>query len=185
MTAIEKGIELPLEYVAMEKRANKKKDYLKFNPYGRVPALQHDDMILYESNAIMLYLEELYPETPLMPQKLADRAQVWRHMILADSQCGQVGLRMLFAKRFMPQERWDREEMARTSRKLAKHFQILSDELGEKSYLVGDRLTFADIGYAPFMHFRHLFGFEMAENLERWSVALLARESARKTVPEA
>lgn len=185
IAAIEKGIDLPLEHVAMEKRAHKKRDYLKLNPYGRVPTLQHDDMLIYETGAILLYLEELYPEPSLMPKKLIDRAHVWRHLILSDRECGHAGLKMVFAKRFLPEERWDREDMAKSSKQLSRHFNILSEDLGEKSYLTGDQLTLADIGYIPFLHFRHLMGFEMAPNLERWSRELLDRESARRTIPDA
>lgn len=46
------------------------------NPQGLVPALQTDDLMLFQSPAILEWLEETYPERPLLPEDAADRMQV-------------------------------------------------------------------------------------------------------------
>jgi maleylacetoacetate isomerase len=51
-------------------------DYLALNPQGRVPALVINDHILTQSSAIIEYLEEVYPEPPLLPADPLDRAYV-------------------------------------------------------------------------------------------------------------
>jgi glutathione S-transferase len=54
----------------------KKPDYLRISPHGKVPALVDDGLALYESQAIVEYLEERYPERPLLPRDPAGRARV-------------------------------------------------------------------------------------------------------------
>ncbi len=50
-------------------------EHLKRSPHGRVPALIDGDVTLYESQVILDYLEDRYPEPPLMPSDAAARAQ--------------------------------------------------------------------------------------------------------------
>jgi glutathione S-transferase len=55
---------------------NKPKELLQLNPYGKVPVLVDGDAVVYESAIINEYLEEKYPEVPLMPKDLLKRARV-------------------------------------------------------------------------------------------------------------
>ena len=53
-------------------------DYLRQNPSGKVPMLRADGLILAESSAIFEYLEEVYPAVPLLPSDPAGRAEARR-----------------------------------------------------------------------------------------------------------
>jgi maleylacetoacetate isomerase len=53
-----------------------KPDYRNVNPQGLVPALEDRGQILIQSMAILEYLDELYPEPPLLPKEPADRVRV-------------------------------------------------------------------------------------------------------------
>jgi glutathione S-transferase len=68
---------LPYETVNIDLRAGAQKtpDYLKINPYGKVPALADGDTVLYESCIINEYLDEKYPTPRLMPADPAVRAK--------------------------------------------------------------------------------------------------------------
>lgn len=52
-------------------------DYLRLNPQGLVPTLEMDGHLLYQSLAIIEYLEERLPDPPLLPRDPAARARVW------------------------------------------------------------------------------------------------------------
>ena len=65
---------LPVNLLKGEQRAGA---YVAVNPQGRVPALRTDDAeLLVQSPAIIEYLEERYPQVPLLPEDLVARAQV-------------------------------------------------------------------------------------------------------------
>ena len=51
-------------------------DYRALNPLGLAPVLEADDVVMTQSPAILEWLEERYPEPPLLPSRLADRAVV-------------------------------------------------------------------------------------------------------------
>ncbi|CAI9755833.1 unnamed protein product [Fraxinus pennsylvanica] len=54
-------------------------EFLKLNPLGYVPVLLDDDFVLADSFARLMYLEEKYPQHPLLPKDLQKMAQViWR-----------------------------------------------------------------------------------------------------------
>jgi len=68
---------LPYETIPIDLRKKEQKtpEYLKINPYGKVPALIDGDTVLYESCIINEYLNEKFPDPPLMPNDPAERAK--------------------------------------------------------------------------------------------------------------
>src|SRR5258708_16300133 len=58
-------------------------DFVKLNPNGQVPVLVHDGTVITESTVINEYLEDAFPEVPLRPKNLAERAQmrVWSKFV--------------------------------------------------------------------------------------------------------
>src|SRR5439155_1065102 len=62
--------------LSFEKGEHKSPAHLARSPHGKVPALEDDGVSLYESSAIVEYLEERYPRTPLLPPDPAERARV-------------------------------------------------------------------------------------------------------------
>lgn len=68
---------LPVNLIAAPGGEPRQPAYLAINPQGRVPALRTDDgELLIQSPAIIEYLEERYPQVPLLPEDLAARAHV-------------------------------------------------------------------------------------------------------------
>lgn len=70
-------------HLDLSKRENLDPDYLKLNPNGVVPTLIHHGLILIESNAIIEYLDEIFPDPPLRPADAYGRARmhVWMDRI--------------------------------------------------------------------------------------------------------
>ena len=79
-----KALEYDTLTIALAKEGGEqhKPEYLQINPQGLVPTLIDDGVTLTQSLAIMEYLEEKYPDIPLLPSNPVDRAQV-RAMALA------------------------------------------------------------------------------------------------------
>jgi glutathione S-transferase len=72
---------LPYQRVTLDlaKKEQKRLEFLKLNPYGKVPVIDDDGKVLFESCIINEYLDERYPNPPLMPKDpyLRGRGRVW------------------------------------------------------------------------------------------------------------
>jgi len=148
---------LPYEIVPIDLRAQAQKtpDYLKLNPYGKVPVLTDDDTVLYESCIINEYLEEKYPNPPLLPKDPGNKAKA-RILIdygMAHFDGAYQKLRMELAKD--PKEQ-SQQVIDNAKSDLKKLLQRLENDIGDQPYLVGD-FSLVDADLIP--RFTRLEGF--------------------------
>src|SRR5437870_2014785 len=82
---LEKGLAWITRLVDLTRMEQKRPEYLALNPNGVVPTLVHGDRVLYESNVITEYLDDVFPEPPLYPRDPWGRAQakMWQAFELA------------------------------------------------------------------------------------------------------
>jgi glutathione S-transferase len=177
----EKGQSVEEVLVKLEAKEQKSDPYRALNPYGRVPTLVDDDFVLFESSAIMEYLEHTFPEPALLPRSARGRALVTMHIKLCDLEVGSQAGALLFPRRFFPRERWDLEKQNAARAALKQHFAILGEQLGTRSYLVEDSFSLADIAYSAFTPFFDLCEIEVPANVRSWAEQLEARASFRGT----
>ena len=64
----EKGLSWEGMRVRLANKEQKNADFLRLNPYGKIPVLVEDGKVLFESCIINEYLDEKYPNPPLMPK---------------------------------------------------------------------------------------------------------------------
>lgn len=180
---IEKRIPHELVTVDMAARKHREPAYLAVNPYGRVPTLEEDGFLLYESNAILSYLEATHPEPALVPPEPRGRAVVDMHMRLCDLQMArQTGI-IIFPKRFLPRDRWDEKAMAQAKSEIEKHLAILERQLDGREYLVADRYSLAEVSYTPFVQFLPMMEITPPPLVAGWVSRILDRPSAKQTAP--
>ena len=148
---------LPYEIVPVDltKKEQKNADYLKMNPYGKVPVLTDDNTVLYESLIINEYLEEKYPATSLLPKEPAKKAKA---RILTDY--GMAHFDSPYQKLRMELTKEAKEQSQPTidgaKAELKKLLQRFEEELGEQQYLLGD-FSLVDANLIP--RFTRLEGF--------------------------
>ena len=178
--------QIPHELVVVDMAARKHRDpaHLALNPYGRVPVIQDGDFVLYESAAILSYLEAMFPQPPLVPADPRERALVDMHMKLCDIQMARQTGVIIFPKRFLPKERWDEKAMAQAKSETDAHLRILERELTGKQYLVAGQYTLAEVCYTPFVQFLGLMEIAPPPAVARWVEQLLTRSSAVQTAPQ-
>ena len=180
---IEKNIPHELVLVDMVARKHREPAYLALNPYGRVPTLQEGDFLLYESTAILSYLESRHPQPPLTPGDAQGRALVEMHMKLCDLQMARQTSTIIFPKRFLPKERWDEKAMAQAKSEIEKHLAIVDTQLAGKPFLLGDLYTLAEICYTPLVQFLPLMEIAPPPAVAAWVERMLTRPSALQTAP--
>lgn len=108
----------------------RKPEFLAINPRHRVPVLVDDGFSLYESAAILEYLDERYPGAKLFPGDAHQRAIVRRLIREADEYFADAMDGLLHEVLFKPQEKWDADRIQRGR-------QTLADELALWEALVG------------------------------------------------
>ena len=148
---------LPYEIVPVDltKKEQKAPEYLKMNPYGKVPVLADDSTVLYESLIINEYLEEKYPSPALMPKDPSKKAKA---RILTDYGMAHFDspyqkLRMELMKDTKEQSQPIIEGAKAELKKLLQRFE---DELGDQQFLLGD-FSLVDANLIP--RFSRLEGF--------------------------
>ena len=182
---IEKNIPCELVEIDMMARAHRGPAYLTLNPYGRVPTLAEDGFVLYESTAILEYLEATHPTPALVPADARGRALVAMHMKLCDIQMARQTGTIIFPKRFLPKDRWDEAAMTQAKKEIEKHLEIVDGQLKGQDYLVGNRYSLVEVCYTPFVEFLPLMEITPPAHVAAWVTRMLDRPSAQQTKPAA
>jgi len=126
--------------------------YLALNPFGRVPTLVHDGFVVFETAAITRYVDEAFPGPALQPDAVGDRARMAQIIAIIDSYGYQPLVRQVFSYRvFRPRQGAPADEQAirdglQASPRVLQSLEGLADEA---DFLLGDRISLADIHLAP------------------------------------
>jgi glutathione S-transferase len=125
-------------------------EYLKINPLGKIPTLDADGLIIPESETINEYLEDKFPEKPLLPKSPEARAKVRTFTRFHDLYL-EPPLRALFAH-MNPKSR-DEKVVNEKLTEVNKRLDELEKMLGESGFAAGAEFTLADCSIAPTMFF--------------------------------
>ena len=151
----EKNLQYEVVPIDLRKQEQKTPEYLKMNPYGKVPVLTDDATVLYESCVINEYLEEKYPNPALLPNDPGKKAKA---RILIDY--GMAHLDSPYQKLRMELMKDPKEQsqpiIDGAKKDLSKLLQRFEEELGDQQYLVGD-FSLVDADLIP--RFTRLEGF--------------------------
>ena len=173
-------------FVAVPPRAIKSEPYLSMHPFGRVPVLEHDGFRLYETQAILRYLDRVLPAPALTPADPKAAARMDQVLGIADWYLHQgvnsiIGFQRVVRPRILglpPDEAAIAEALPRAHVVLAE----LSRLLGGNVYFAGAQFSLADIIVASQMDFLAQTPEWAPLTAERGNLApWLARVSARKS----
>ncbi|WP_417519209.1 glutathione S-transferase family protein [Minwuia sp.] len=181
----EKGIEIPMHQMDMMKNEHHTPDYLKINPFAKMPALELDDgTILTESVAICRYLEALHPEPPMFGRTALEEGQVemWNRrseleIAIPSAQCFQH-TSDFWKDRLEQIPAWG--EACRS--KVLKQMVIFDTHLQGREFLATDDYTVADITLQCGVLLGKGIGLRIPaelENLTAWWKRVSARPTAR------
>lgn len=159
----EKGLEFEKFIVDLFKGEHKKPPLIELNPRGQVPTLVHgvgdEAVVVYESVATMRFLEELYPEPPLMPAT-SDRAARALALIRLEQFQSKLDPVNIFGSVVFRKQ--GREELGARLDNLLAELGRWNEVMGPTGYLVGDRLTLADLAIFPVLIQVEALGYDYA-----------------------
>lgn len=148
-----KGLDWASEYVSLPRMEHRSDAFLATNPQGLVPVLVDEGVTFTQSLAIMEYLEERYPDPPLLPHGLVERAYV--RALCQVIGCDIHPLNNVRVLKYL-EARFGLDEAARQdwyahwiAEGLAGFEAMLAREEQAGLYCLGDRLTMADACLVP------------------------------------
>lgn len=178
---LEKNQEARFDEVDMARKEHRSDAYLAKNPYGKLPTLVHDDFVLYESTAILQYLESCFPEPALYPASPKERALAEMHMKLCDLEFTSQSRALFFPVRFIAKEKWRMEQMEAARQHVRAHLAILDRHLEGRRYVVGETFSVVEVCYAPFLDFLEAAGVEAPPAVAAWHARVQERPSVAMT----
>lgn len=183
MVLAEKAIDYQLHEIDLYHRPA---NWREISPTGKVPVLRHAGRTIYESAIINQYLDENFPEIPLMPGDPAGRAQARIWMDHCDHHFMPAINAVTWGRGGPEQRRANLEKAADALRELEQ--RGLADS-GAGPYWFGEQVSLVDFQYLPFFErfpvYQELGGLEWpaaCARLRAWLDAMLDRDSVRRTV---
>ena len=180
---------LNIEIVSPPEGNSKSPEYLKLNPLGKIPTLDADGVIITESETINEYLEDKFPNPPLLPKTPEGRAQV-RSLTRFHDLYLEPPLRALFPH-MNPKNR-DQKVVDEKLKELGTRLDQLEQRLASSGFAAGPEFSLADCALAPttffLVNFLAVFGakppLEGRPKLAAWWNNVQTRPSVKKGLAE-
>jgi len=172
---------------------HKQPEYLARHPFGRIPAFEHDGFAIYETQAIIRYLDDVFPDPPLTPADPKARARMNQVIGIIEwyffpKAAAPIGFQRIIGPRLLgiPSDDSIVAEAMPTARLCVTELDRL---LGDKRYLTGEQFTIADImlGAQLDLFSECAEGRELISGtrLQPWLERMRARPSFEATQPPA
>lgn len=187
---------IPHELVFINLNAGEQhsEEYKRQNPQKRVPTLVDGNINIGQSAAIFDYLEEKYPNLPLLPADTALRAQIrsFSHIIISDMHplMNKSSVKPYLIKQGFTEQQvlqWDHHWLKEGFNALETILQLNSRRGERGEFCFGHTPTFADICLIPQVYNAHKFKFPMKPcypNLQRIYEHCLSLDYFEKAKPE-
>ncbi len=134
---------LPYTTLLLEMGDLNKADYRAMQPFGQVPIFREDDLVLFESGAIVLHIGER-SET-LLPRQSGARARATQWVVAALNSVEPFIMNVVRIAVFYANEEWAKLGRPAAVEAARGRLDALSKSLGDKPYLDGDRFTAGDL----------------------------------------
>src|SRR6476646_12279537 len=150
----EKGVAHELVEVGFGK--HREEPHLSRHPFAKVPAFEHDGFALYETQAILRYIDEGFPVAPLQPTDLHEFARMNQIMGIVDAYAwpsiaaGIVFNRMLAPRLGLPV---DEAAVAAALPRAGQCLPAITRLMGDQPFLTGERVSLADLMVIPLLYY--------------------------------
>jgi glutathione S-transferase len=163
---------------------NRKAEYLAINPNGKIPTIDDDGFVLWESMAINFYLARKH-DKGLWPKTAAGEALALQWAFWTMTEVETPIVTALQNRMILPVERRDAKLADAAEQQAAAPLKILDRELAKTPYLLGDDFTIADLNVAAVVGAARYcrFDFTALPHVSRWLDACFARPRATAVAP--
>jgi glutathione S-transferase len=169
----------------------KSPEYLAVHPFGRIPAFEHDGFQLYETQAILRYIDAIFPDPALQPTDPKAIARMNQAIGINDWYLFPDIARVIVFQRIVGPALMgltpDEAAIAAVAPKVPTCIGALDRLLGDQAFLAGDRLSLADLMLAPQLDYLAATpegrSAMRGTALDAWLKRMSARPSMEATLP--
>jgi glutathione S-transferase len=186
MALAEKGVAYAYEPVAPHTE-----QVLALNPFGRVPAFRDGDLTLYETTAIVRYIDECFDGPPVLGGNIRARATMEQYVSLINCHGYDAMIRRYVLQYVFPKGSDGAPDRAVIDKapEIKSQLAVLDRAYGPRNLLAGDTVTLADLLLAPIVFYLGMFPeskalLAAAPAVSRAHAAMAERESFKTTVPK-
>jgi RNA polymerase-associated protein len=174
----EKGVVADIVEVDLN---NKPNELFELNPYGTVPTLVDRDLVLYESNIILEYLEERFPHPPLMPVYPVARARNRLMMLRVDRDWYSLVKDINHAS--------DKASAEKARKELYDSLLSVAPVFGDSPYFLSEEFTLVDCSLAALLWRLPVLGINLPADqgklIIKYAEKLFKRESFQASLSDA
>ncbi len=150
--------------------------FLKLNPMGEVPVMQDGELVLTQSGVIQRYVIE--KSGKFGGDSVEEDRQIWRWVLWDNHKHSSLNGNCRFLRNFIPEDKRPQPVIDWLEGRLKAAYSVLERSLETRDWLVGDKLTAADLSCCGYLYYPEPFGFERRQwpAIDRW----LTRISSQK-----
>jgi glutathione S-transferase len=193
LTLEEKPAEYRLEPVHILGGEGQQPGHLQRQPFGKVPAFEHDGFKLYETDAIARYIDQVMPGKRLQPSDAREAARMNQVISLINSYgYGSVIGKVVWQRLIVPMTgggQGDDAVVREAKPMVSRVLQELSAIKSDNRYLAGSEITLADLFMAPIFAYFTMTPdaaelLDATPGLKSWWAEISGRETMNKTQPK-
>lgn len=155
------GVEWQPVHVDFFSKATRSPEFRALNPMGEVPVLELPDRVLTQSGIIQDWVIEQTGK--LGGSGPEERRAVWRWVLFDNHKVSGVAGPLRFNMNFLPEAKRSAEVNGFMAMRLASALKVLEGEFSQRDWLVGDRITCADISCAGYLFYTEDFSFDRTD----------------------
>ncbi|WP_437595545.1 glutathione S-transferase family protein [Sorangium sp. So ce590] len=154
MVLAEKGHEAQFELVDVLKGEQKRPEHVARQPFGVIPVLEDEDFTLYESRAIMRYLDQKLPGASLTPTELRARALMDQWLSVEQSYFSTPAVKIVIQSVIHPMrgQQCDESVVSAAKAEIARTLDVVDRAMASQEYLAGSSYSLADVSWTPYLH---------------------------------
>ena len=158
--------------------------FLAVNPHGRIPVIDHDGLVVWESHAIVRYLAARYAPGTLWPQDAAARSFADRWMDWSATTLQRDFMDLFWSYYRTPETARDMPRVRVLIASCERHYTLLDRHLAQQPFLAGEHFTMADVpaGTTLYRYFEIEIERPVVPHVEAWYRRLAARPAYREHV---
>jgi RNA polymerase-associated protein len=135
---------------------NVPEDLYELNPYGSVPTLVDRDLVLYDAQVILEYLDERFPHPPMMPVDPIQKAVIRQQLRLVETEWYPLVRAITSAE--------DKKAAQQARKQLFERLIQLIPIVSERDYFLSDEFTLLDLSMAPIFWRLQYLGIELPKS---------------------